>query len=107
MDGQWAFYWQRLLSPKEFSSAKPVPMTDYFSIPGRWDGRVINGETQTGDGYATFRLKVKLKPDRRIMAVRIKEESSAYRLWINGQEVAHNGVVGKSRNAMVPQYLLQ
>jgi len=107
LDGDWEFYWQRLLYPDEFFSAQPVPMTDHFRIPGRWDGRVIDGVKQTGDGYATFRLKVKLSPERRIMAVRIKEESSAYRLWVNGQEVARNGVVGESRNEMVPQYLLQ
>ena len=107
LDGEWEFYWKRLISPDEFIRAESVKMTDHFRIPGRWDGREIDGVKQTGDGYATFRLNVKSNSNRRMMAVRIKEESSAYRLWINGEEVARNGVVGDSRDAMVPQYLLQ
>ena len=107
LDGQWAFYWQQLLSPEDFYHPENITITDTFSIPGRWDGRVIEGIEQTGDGYATFRLRVKVMPETRFLAIRIKEESSAYRLWINGKEVASNGVVGDSRERMVAQYLLQ
>ncbi len=107
LDGQWAFYWQQLLSPQDFFQPEGITMTDSFFIPGRWDGRLIEGVEQTGDGFATFRLLVKVNPAARILAIRIKEESSAYTLWINGKEVARNGVVGDSPEHMVAQYLLQ
>jgi len=107
LDGQWEFYWRQLLSPEDLTGAQPVEPTGYFEIPGRWDGRVIDGAKQSGDGYATFRLKVRAPPGIPLLAVRITEESSAYRLWVNGEEVARNGIVGISRETMEPQYLLQ
>jgi len=107
LNGQWEFYWKQLLSPVDLQQFQSAKNTDYFQIPGRWDGRVIDGTKQNGDGYATFHLTVKVAPGQRILAVRIRDESSAYQLWINGTEVARNGVVGATLDSMVPQYLLQ
>lgn len=107
LNGEWEFYWQHLLSPADLAAASPRPMTGLFTIPGLWTGREVNGHKLPGDGYATFRLQVKIRPDPPPLAIRILDESSAYRLWVNGRLVAGNGVVGKSRATTKPQYLLR
>lgn len=107
LDGEWEFYWRQLLFPRELSDPIHRPMTGFFTIPGLWNGRVIDGAKQNGDGYATFRLRVKLRPDTPQLAIRILDETSAYQLWINGKPIAGNGIVGTSHATTKPQYLLQ
>ncbi len=107
LDGQWEFYWHQLLSPTDLSKENVPSRTDWFNIPGRWDGYRLNGKQLKGDGFATFRLKVVLGPDDTPKAIRILNQSSAYTLWVNGGIAAQNGIVGDSRETMKPQYLLQ
>jgi 7TM protein involved in diverse intracellular signaling len=107
LDGEWEFYWRHLLYPADFSSGKLPQRTAFFNIPGSWNGYVVDGKALGGNGFATFRLKVKLPPGDDIKAVRIRNFSSAYTLWINGKITAQNGVVGKSRKTMTPRYILQ
>ncbi|RPI74882.1 MAG: hypothetical protein EHM45_16800, partial [Desulfobacteraceae bacterium] len=64
----------------------------------------MNGKPLSGMGFATFRLRVKLKPGQETLALRIEDQSTAYRLWINGDPVMSNGRVGASRASMQPYY---
>ena len=107
LNGEWAFYWQQLLSPHDLAAVSPWPMTGFFTLPGLWTGREMHGNKLPGDGYATFRLRVTLPPDQPPLAIRILDESSAYRLWVNGRSIAANGVVGTSPATTKPQYLLR
>ncbi|HIJ90315.1 MAG TPA: response regulator [Deltaproteobacteria bacterium] len=107
LNGEWEFYRQQLLSPDEISAVNAGLRPDFYIIPGLWNGREFNGQKQPGDGYATFRLRVKLRPAQPVLAIRILDESSAYQLWVNGRKIAANGVVGTSRATTHPQYLLQ
>lgn len=107
LNGDWEFYWRQLIPPQKFSIAEHVPMTGFFTVPGVWNDRDINGKKLTGDGFATFRARVALKPNSPSLAVRVLDESSAYRLWVNGKLVAANGMVGTDHATTKPQYLLQ
>ncbi|GAB6146507.1 hypothetical protein JCM12294_39470 [Desulfocicer niacini] len=62
LNGQWKFYWSRLLTPADFNRPDPPAMTGYFTTPGSWDGYEVSGKPLGPNGYATFRLKVKLPP---------------------------------------------
>ena len=107
LDGEWEFFWQHLFSPADAAYKNLPEKTDFVKIPGSWNGVRVAGKTLGGNGFATYRLKVKLLPDNHLKAVRIRNFSSAYTLWINGKIIAQNGIVGKSRHAMTPQYMLQ
>lgn len=69
LDGEWEFYWQKLLEPADFEGKAPPGMTGFFNIPGYWNGHEVNGKSLKGDGYATFRLKVMIHPDQDGLAV--------------------------------------
>ncbi len=104
LNGEWEFHWGQLLAPSDFNKAQPPVETAYFSIPGFWNGHVVNGRALPGDGYATFRLKVLLETDHGALALRIEDESTAYRLWVNGTEVMGNGTVGTEAASVRPYY---
>ncbi len=103
LDGGWEFYWGRLLTPRDFSAGElQAARTGFFNIPGYWNGRRVDGRPLKGDGHATFRLVVRLAPGEKDLALRIEDQATAYRLWVNGSPVLENGVVADRREAMQP-----
>lgn len=107
LDGEWEFYWRRLLAPQDFERGEAIPAPGLIEAPGTWNGHQAGGEAVTGDGYATYRLRVRLKDPGGPLALHVPYMRTAYRLWIDGEQVAANGKVGTSRGTMVPQYLPQ
>ncbi|WP_246287831.1 hypothetical protein [Desulfolutivibrio sulfoxidireducens] len=59
LNGQWEFYWDRLLAPDPFKSdiATPQP-SGFMNLPGTWKGQELEGKTLPGQGQATFRLRL-------------------------------------------------
>ena len=100
LDGEWAFYWDRLLTPGDFEAGGPVPeKTGYLVFPGSWAGVAHDGHPLPGTGQATFLLRILPGPRERHLTLRLFDIQAAYRLWINGTFVAHSGVVGRSPDA--------
>jgi len=107
LDGSWEFYWKQLLEPKDFANEKSPKLTGFISVPSRWTSYKINGETLPGDGYATFRLLINVKPSVQKISLKLLDMGTAYRLWINENQIASNGTVGISKETMVPKALPQ
>ncbi|MGI6114119.1 MAG: diguanylate cyclase [Mahellales bacterium] len=104
LDGQWEFYWNMLLEPKDFESNSFLP--EYINIPGSWNKHIINDKELSSDGYATYRLLFKIEEDKKL-GLKIPRIFTSYKLWVNGEMIAHAGRIGQSRETMVPQYLPQ
>ncbi|WP_270169944.1 hybrid sensor histidine kinase/response regulator [Paenibacillus sp. SYP-B4298] len=111
--GYWAFYWKQLLessgtSGLEEASAAP---DGYFKVPDVWNNYRIDGERLPGQGFATYRLTVKLgeASRNRELALSIPSISTAYRVIIDGKERAAGGQVARTSDeakaAYVPQYI--
>ncbi len=105
LDGEWEFYWNRLLTPADFSSAAFPVKTGNITVPSYWNGYNSGSGRLSGEGYATYRLKVKVKKAETLYALRIKHMYSAYKLWVDDKVIASNGIVGQDRNSMRPQFL--
>jgi two-component system sensor histidine kinase ChiS len=103
LDGDWEFYWEQLLEPRDFRNSNSPNDRSLISIPRSWNGYIVEGKELGGDGYATFRLQINLSQNQRL-ALRIPIMCTAYKLWVNGELLATNGQVGRSRQQMVPQY---
>lgn len=106
LDGEWEFYWNRLLEPHDFHGKTLPEKSGYFNVPGFWNGYITAGKPLKGEGYGTFRLKVRIKPGQERMAVRLKDQATAYRLWVNDRLILSNGVVGTDRDSSTPQYMV-
>ncbi|MES3017198.1 MAG: ATP-binding protein [Bacteroidota bacterium] len=98
LDGKWNFYWKQLINPGDKVSQKGV-LVDF---PFRWDGFVLNGEKLPAYGYATYTVKVLLPPHDKPLQIMMTDVYTAYRLFINGKEVASNGKVSTSAEGFEP-----
>jgi sensor histidine kinase YesM len=107
LNGEWTFYWNKLLTPKNFKAKPPSTPTGFFNVPGFWNNYNDHGNRLNGDGFATFHLKVRLKHGHPAMALRLEDQSTAYRLWVNGKMLMSNGTVAESRPTSTPQYLVK
>jgi signal transduction histidine kinase len=95
LDGQWEFYWDKLLGPEDFNDpAKIPPMTGYLNFPGTWKGFAL-GDSPLGDrGQATFRLRILPGPGEKNLMLRLFDLRYAYTLWVNGSLAAESGTPG-------------
>jgi signal transduction histidine kinase len=104
LDGEWEFYWDRLLSPDYFAHNGEAPDTaHYLTFPGSWKGFPLNGKKLDGTGQATFRLRLKLWPGARRVMLRLFDIAMAYTLWADGKIVAQSGAVGTSAETESPR----
>ena len=109
LEGDWAFYWKKLLEPGDFdgdASSEVVEPSLYAPVPGAWNGYEVDGEKLSGSGYATYRLEVLLSTDK-ITAFKMPRILTAYRMWVDGEEVAGAGRVGTGTSESEPRYLPQ
>ena len=107
LDGQWRFYWDRLLSPEDLAGPNAPQPEGLFELPGSWRGRMYGGRRLSGSGQATFCLRLLLDPGAKAPALWLKDLQMAYRLWANGTLVAQSGIVGRSVQAETPQRSLR
>ena len=107
LEGEWTFYWHTLLSPEDIRSRTETggQSDRYINIPGSWLGYRLDGQELTGEGFATFRLLIKLSEQDRNerLALRLPTIFHAYKLWVNGELLANAGMVGQDKSNMTPQ----
>ncbi|MCX7774219.1 MAG: histidine kinase [Clostridia bacterium] len=102
LDGQWEFYWNRLLSFEELSGSKADL---YANLPGTWNEYSLNGKALPGVGYATYRLHVVTDlPPKTQLGIRTYAFSSAFVLSVNDQKIASSGKVGMSPEEEIGAY---
>jgi class 3 adenylate cyclase len=101
LNGEWAFYWHQLYTPADLAAHHPA-MTGYIEVPVFWNAQKINGKKYPWQGYATYRLKIKTA-NKGLLGIKILDPNSAYKLWINGQLIATEGVVGRSKKEEAPK----
>lgn len=103
LSGEWAFYWQKLVQPGQVSVIKPDYYVPFTSV---WNSHKQLGKPFKAFGYATYVLNVyinhRTNPQ---LSFFIPAPYSSYKLWINGQEFAHNGTVATSKEAYTPHWL--
>lgn len=104
LDGNWDFYWKQLLSYKDFQkneAGQPIPA----DVPNVWNGYIVNGESLPGEGYATYKLHVKGKPQEEgLLGIRIYPLATSYTLWVNDKKIASNGNVASSPEKSVSEF---
>ena len=107
LDGDWEFYWNRLLEPAQFHTGIPPLSDGYIPVPSVWTGLRIRGTKLPANGYATFRLML-ISPRVRNLHFLFPDMATAYRAYINGDLVSTNGVVAVDRAHYSPakKYLL-
>lgn len=101
-DGNWTFYWQKLLTPDSFKETPP-PDADIINVPGLWNRYKKNVNRWPGDGFATYRLMVNNIPEStNDYYLLIPEIPTASTLWINGIQCYRQGIVATTKEKSRP-----
>ena len=97
--GDWKFYWQQLRTPDQPESAY-----EYSTLPQLWSASQWQNQPISSQGYATYSLTVLLPPQSSGLALALPDQYSAYRLFVNGKAVAHDGQPGTTRATTLPHW---
>ncbi|QJD84732.1 ATP-binding protein [Cohnella herbarum] len=107
LKGEWAFYWQELLSPEDIRvrSASDGNHDRWINIPGSWLGYRLDGQQLKGTGFATFQVVIKLSEQDRNerLALRLPTIFHSYKLWVNGELLEEVGAVGQDKSSVTPR----
>ena len=87
LDGQWEFYWDRLIGPGEFDGAGSP--TGYYTVPQYWTR--YNDLKLPSRGCATYRLVVRTDGRIHYFGIKTPELYTEYGLWIDGELVDSSG----------------
>lgn len=107
LNGEWAFYYKKLLESNEIMGHNP---TANVPIPGMWSSYEDGQEKVfSNQGYGTLHLilKVGSKEIDTEKALYIPVFNTAYEIYIDGKKLGGAGKVGKNKESMTPQYLPQ
>jgi signal transduction histidine kinase len=99
LHGEWEFY------PSVFiSSIDAIHEQDrkiLLNVPGNWNSVYANG-----NGYGTYRAKIRIPESWNFpIALKISDQGTAYRLFVNQIEVVANGSVGRVAEESLPHAL--
>lgn len=96
LDGEWEFYWNKLLTPSQIKDNIP---DGYIIQPCSWNDVKINNKEYPAYGAATYRLRILLNDSildvtTRQLAFKLKQAHSASKIWVNNIQEIENGKVG-------------
>lgn len=89
LDGQWEFYWGKLLMPEAFDFGQMPRMDSFMKVPGVWANNA--GTNYTRQGNTTYRMSMHYPSTLKDPALRIQNVASAYKLYVNGKLMAEVG----------------
>jgi diguanylate cyclase (GGDEF)-like protein len=104
LDGEWEFYWDRLIPPVIFSSSKAPVRGTFITVPRPWNRGTVNGRELPPLGSATYRLTILMPPNDRIpddIQLKISSIYSAYTCWINESLFITNGTISGKKEGFV------
>ncbi len=131
LKGEWEFFWQQLIEPDGIDDRSHKEDKRLINLPGIWNDYEIDGVKLDGDGFATYRLIVRLKdkdqqqttiPHQGHSAVIVKNESgfvsqachslafeyrfqeTAFTVFVNGTKISSIGTVSTNAETASPEY---
>lgn len=105
LDGEWEFYYNQLLTPEDFKNNANLDLTSFIKIPGNFTNADLKNYKPSSTGYATYRLKIKLKDKNSYYGIKSDFISTAYNLWVDDRLLISSGKVGTSKDTSIPQML--
>ncbi len=101
LDGEWGFYWKRLLSPDD----SYMPPELFANFPPLFTETKINDQSLPSKGFATYTLTVLLPENSEPLAIVIPDVYTAFRLYINDKLFFANGKPDTSEQAYIPHWM--
>ncbi len=83
LDGEWQFYWNKLLLPENLSSRQSPLPDSLMKVPGVWSANA--GTNYPKQGFATYKLSLEYPSTLKDPAIRVQYVANAYKLYVNGR----------------------
>lgn len=93
LDGEWAFYWNRLLLPGEQAEED-----GYLPVPGQW-----NKEGYPAKGAATYRAVVEVEPSSMMYGLRVSNAQMSSTVYVNGVQLGGSGNPSAEKASYKPE----
>ena len=100
--GQWKWYWHQLRFPNA-----PKTSFEYSPFPQLWGASTWQNKAVANQGFATYELTVLLPPRTDSLMLNVPDHYTAYRLFVNGHQVAQDGNPASSQAATLPYWSTQ
>ncbi len=100
--GEWVWYWNQLRLPNQPESAH-----EFTDFPKLWSSSQWQRHAIPSQGFATYRLTVLLPPGSAPIMLKVPDHYSAYRLFVNGTDVAHDGNPATTAAQTIPHWSTQ
>jgi signal transduction histidine kinase len=105
LDGEWEFYWGSFEGPEAFSRCKSPEPTLWVNVPGYWNDYEHDTLDFSGEGYATYRLRIILPEDfTSEIGFDVPVFDASFNFFLDGDLVRSNGKPGNSWNNSEPEY---
>ncbi|MBD3920985.1 response regulator [Paenibacillus sp. PR3] len=107
LDGDWEFYWNKLLTPEDLRDNAPGN-TAYMKVPSQWDSKMVDGQSLPSYGYATYRMVLRNVPLSGVFALKKSNIRFSSAIFVNGQKLLEDGKpsedAAKYRPGNTPQF---
>ena len=104
LKGEWEFYWSKLLTPDIYQVDPEINPDAYVVLPSYWNDLEQIPEAKNGQGYATYRLRIKNAPVGLQMAIKMRYAMTSSKLWVNNQLLMKSGKIGASEDSGYPEF---
>lgn len=104
LNGEWEFYWKKLLAPQHFKDSLPSPDA-IGNVPSYWSDYSTNDMEFSNMGYGTYRLRIIFPMHfNQTLCFEIPIFDCAYEIYFNDENIGGNGKVGISESTSEPGY---
>jgi PAS domain S-box-containing protein len=103
LSGEFEFIWLQHADPSRLSGISEAG-AGYIKVPAYWSHRNVKGEKLSGQGFATYRVKVLFDGPEESLALRFLSVGTAFAVYANGRKLGAVGVPGIDRETSVPRY---
>lgn len=105
LQGQWEFYWDKMLHPGDFKSNSEITPDFYGRVPSYWTDYPADSVKTKRMGFATYRLFILLPAGyRNSLGFDMPVFDSSYEIFVNGKSMGGNGTPGKTEAETKPWY---
>ena len=99
LEGIVDFYWKEFLTPTSVNDSLIGHVKYGAPIPKPWTKIELSENNYcTQEGYATYRLRIKIDNRDEVYGLKINTIFTAYKLFVNGKLLSTSGQVGKVKD---------
>lgn len=100
LDGQWEFYYNKILSYSDFQNSNPK--AQYYNVPALWNIEQLEGVKISPQAVATYRLKIKTSEKTKFLSIKAMKIFSAYKIFINDSLIIEVGTLQTEKTKEKP-----